>query len=64
MHTREQITEKAKEILDSNPSTRGLGLCLDLIEEAQRAETLEEGAQIIVDDSLYWAGFFHGVPGI
>ena len=56
--TKDQVFAKAVEILDASEETKGLRVCLDRMDEALKHPNLYEAAQILVDDSLYWAGYF------
>lgn len=43
-----------EEIIEAALKEYGSPVCIDMIKDAMKAETLEEAVQIIVDDSMYW----------
>ena len=54
MFTEKEIIAAAKEEYDGP-------ICVDMIEDAMKAETLEEAVQIIVSDTYYWDEYWHNL---
>ena len=55
--TRDEVVDGAFEQYEHD-------VCLDRLDDAMRCKTLQEAIQVLVDDSMYWDGAFHGVAGI
>jgi len=52
--TRDEIVDAAYEKYQKD-------ICIDRLDEAMRCKTFDEAVQLLIDDTLYWDGGFHGV---
>jgi hypothetical protein len=51
-----QKTFTEQEVVTEARKQYGKPVCLDMLEDAMRQETLEEAVRVIVLDSAYWDG--------
>jgi hypothetical protein len=51
------------DVVDGAWEKTGKSVCTDRLDEAMRCKTLQEAIDLIVDDTFYWDGGYHGVLG-